>query len=205
MYTLYFVPDTCSLATQVVLRELEQPVKLINKQSVNDFKAINPVGVVPVLDDGQHLWREGAAVMLYILKNHPSHMFPEDDAIAQQKVTQDIMFANATMHPAYGRMFFAAGNIESKAAQQAVFDAAAIAINGLWEVVEDRLQTQPFLGGQHVSPADIMLTVYSRWGAAFPVNIKLGEQTTRMINHVLALPSFQAALAAEKEQSLTAA
>ncbi len=49
MYTLYYLPDACPLATQVVLHELDQPVEIINMQTVENFSAINPVGTVPVL------------------------------------------------------------------------------------------------------------------------------------------------------------
>ncbi|MDX1452350.1 MAG: glutathione S-transferase N-terminal domain-containing protein, partial [Oleiphilaceae bacterium] len=60
MYTLYFLPDACSLATQVVLHELNLPVSLVNKQTLVDFNAINPVGTVPVLQKDSKTYTEGA-------------------------------------------------------------------------------------------------------------------------------------------------
>jgi glutathione S-transferase len=201
MYTLYYLPGACSLATQVILHELKQPVKLIDRQQVNDFEQVNPVGTVPVLIDGDRTLSEGAAVMMYLLDKHGSRCFPRDDIAARQQAIQDIMFANATMHPAYGRLFFIArteGSVETK---QPFFDAAAQAINALWDVVEERLQDRPYLGGDYSSAADIMLAVYSRWGAGFPVSIKLGEKTAAMVESVIASPSFQRALQAEVKQS----
>ena len=35
-----------------------------------------------------------------------------------------------------------------------------------------------------------MLTVYSRWGAYFPVDIIFGEKTTKMLSAVQAMPNF---------------
>ena len=52
MYTLYYSPGACSVATQVVLHELQQDVKIIDVQQLDNFKAINPVGTVPTLVDG---------------------------------------------------------------------------------------------------------------------------------------------------------
>jgi glutathione S-transferase len=46
-----------------------------------------------------------------------------------------------------------------------------------------------------------MLMVYSRWGASFPVDIKLGVKTQIMVGAVELMPSFQRALAAENAQS----
>jgi glutathione S-transferase len=200
MYTLYYLPGACSLATQVVLHELGQDVDIIHKQQVSDFNAINPTGMVPVLIDNGKALTEGAAVMLYLLNKHQNTLLPVTGAARDQAI-QDIMFANATMHPAYGRLFFIDQKISDEKVKQAVFEAAAQAIAGLWQVVELRLATQKFLGGAKPSAADIMLTVYSRWSAHFPVAISLGSKTQKMVDAVLAMPNFQRALAAEEKQS----
>lgn len=201
MYKLYYLPDACSLASQVVLRELNQTVEIIDKRKVSDFTTLNPVGTVPVLVDNKQILREGAAVMIYLLEKHNSSMLPHNDPSARNNAIRDIMFANATMHPAYGRLFFIANTTGTVEAKQKLFDAAAQSITALWNVVEDQLQSQAFLGGNQVSAADIMLTVYSRWGASFPVSITLGSKTSHMIEAVLAMPSFQQSLDAERIQS----
>lgn len=200
MYTLYYLPGACSLATQVVLHELDQAVEIIDKQQVDNFAAINPVGTVPVLVDNGNTRREGAAVILYLLNKHQNTMLPAIGA-ARDIAIQDIMFANATMHPAYSRLFFIAQNISDEQAKQSAFEVAAQAINSLWQVVEQQLENQAFLGGEQPSAADIMLAVYSRWGASFPVDILLGHNTQKMLDAVQAMPNFQRALAAEQRQS----
>jgi len=105
------------------------------------------------------------------------------------------------MHPAYGRLFFIAQYISDESARQEAFSAASDAINKLWQVVEQQLAAQAFLGGERPSAADIMLAVYCRWGASFPVTIEQGSNTTRMLAAVQAMPSFQRALAAEQAQA----
>ncbi|WP_293265707.1 glutathione S-transferase family protein [Neptunomonas sp.] len=200
MYTLYYFPGACSLATQVVIHELGQSVDIIDKQQVSDFSAINPAGMVPVLVDNGKTLLEGAAVMLYLLNKHQSSMLPATGRGREQAI-QNIMFANATMHPAYSRLFFIAQNIADEKAKQSSFDTAAQAITRLWQVVEQQLVGQDFLGGDQPSAADIMLTVYSRWGASFPVDISMGNNTIKMLDAVLEMPSFQRALSAEQRQS----
>ncbi|MCR8923578.1 glutathione S-transferase family protein [Dasania sp. GY-MA-18] len=200
MYTLYYQPGACSLATQVVLHELKQDVAIIDKQQVENFSAINPIGTVPVLVDGDKTLREGAALMIYLLNKHQNSMLPATGAAREQAI-QDLMFANATMHPAYGRLFFIAQHISDDNAKQSAFDAAALTINQLWQVVEQQLATHAFLGGDQPSAADIMLAVYSRWGASFPVAIRLGHNSQKMVAAVQAMPSFQRAVNAEQQQS----
>jgi glutathione S-transferase len=200
MYTLFYSQGACSVATQVVLRELGQEVKLIDVQQRDNFKGINPVGAVPALVDGDKTLTEGAAILLYILNKHENSLFPTDESERQQ-ATQDIMFANATMHPAYGRLFFLAQNITDETVKQETLNTAADIINNLWKVVESQLENQDFLGGDSPSAADIMLAVYSRWGSYFSVDITIGEKTMKMLNAVQALPNFIKADEAEQAVS----
>lgn len=200
MYTLYCLPGSCSLATQVVLHELDQPVELLDVRQQSNFTDINPVGAVPVLIDGDSTLREGAAILLHLFNKHESPMLPTGGAKRKQAI-EDILFANATMHPAYGRLFFIGQHITDPKAKQEAFDAAAEAINGLWQSVEQQLAGRDFLGGDRASAADIMLAVYFRWGAKYPVTITTGSNTSRMLDAVQAMPSFQHSLAAEPAQS----
>lgn len=202
MYILYYLPGACSLATQVILRELGQPFDLVDKRELANFSDINPVGAVPVLIDSE--WpeagplREAVVILLHVLNKHENTLLPQA-AEARQQSMENLLFANATMHPAYGRLFFIAQQLDGSDDQQAVFDAAAAAINALWAVVEQRLANQTYLGGTELSPADVLLAVYSRWGENFPVTIELGPNTQRMLNAVMQRDSFQRALQAEQE------
>jgi glutathione S-transferase len=187
MYTLYYSQGACSVATQVVLRELGQEIHLIDVNKLTDFKTINPVASVPVLVDGDKTLTEGAAIMLYLLSKHKSSLFPDNN---RQQAIQDIMFANATMHPAYSKLFFIEKNISDEKAKKEAFNKAAEIINTLWQVVESQLTNKRFLGGDTHSAADVMLSVYSRWGAYFPVDVTFGHNTLKMLNAVKAMPNF---------------
>lgn len=200
MYTLYYSPGACSVATQVVLHELGQQVKIIDRQHVDDFSAVTPLQAVPVLVDGKQTLTEGAAIILHLLSKHENTMLPEGEE-AKQHAVQQIMFANATMHPAYNRLFFLTEHMSDGKSKQQALNAAASTINTLWEFVENELQSKAFLGGIFPSAADIMLTVYSTWGQYFPVQIHIGEQTTAMLNAVQAMPSFQKTLEAQRIES----
>jgi glutathione S-transferase len=196
MYQLYYLKDACSLATHVVLLELGQEISIINKQDCEDFASLNPTGAVPVLVHDTQVMTEGAAIMLHILNTHKSPLFPEEKHARLQAV-QDIMFANATMHPAYSKLFFIAQHITDPAAKLMALNAASNKINQLWAVVEQQLADKPFLGGDAPSAADIMLSVYSRWSGSFPIDILYGERTRNMLSAVQAMPSFQTAIKAQ--------
>lgn len=202
MYTLYFSPGACSLATQVILREIDQTFKLVSVNDVDDFSAINPVAQVPAIHDGNKLFTEGAAIIIKLLSTHKNSLLPESGD-ERDTAIENIMFANATMHPAYGRLFFIAANITDESAKQQAFAAAAESINSLWATVESKLQGT-FLGGNSHSAADIMLSVYHSWGQYFPVTIEPGPKTQKMIEEIYKLPSYEKSTQAEKKEPAAA-
>lgn len=196
MHKLYFIPGACSLATQVILRELNQPVELVNKAEIKEFEKINPSGAVPVLAYDNKILKEGAAIIFHLLDKYSNDLMP-DEEVANRQAIEDILFANATMHPAYSKLFFTNGVDCDQAAKLALLTAAAENISSLWQVVETRLSQSPYLGGSSPSAADILLAVYQRWGQFFPVDIKIGPKALSMVESIHIRPSFKASLEAE--------
>lgn len=196
MYQLYIMPGACSLAIHTLLEDMAVPFETINKADVADYAAVNPLGTVPVLTDGDLTLREGASIVLHLADRHGTSLLPKTGD-ARSRAVDALMFANATMHPAYGKMFFAAGAFEDETQKQIVLQAAAAAVEKLWAHVDARLADQPFVAGEELTIADVMLTVYANWGQFFPISIALGDNVKRMIRAVKAHPAFAAALARE--------
>lgn len=196
MYTLYHATGACSLATLVILNELNIPASVVNIETISNFDEITPVTAVPTLIDDGDVLTEGAAIIIHLLNKHDNLMLPVNGK-NRQKAIQQIMFANATMHPAYSKLFFIAQNISDPIAKEQAFSAALQQINKLWNVVENQLKTSAFLGGESLSAADIMLAVYASWGEFFPVDIQFGEATSAMLLAVRSRQSFRDALVSE--------
>lgn len=198
------MPGACSMAIHVVLNELKQEVKLENVRVPEgqtrsaEFLKISPRGQVPVLveEDGNSI-REGAAIILYLLDKHNSEMLPKS-AKDRAKALEWLMFANATMHPAYSRIFFTMRNNLDQGAKDQIFKITAEQINKLWAEVDEQLAKTRFLCGDQISAADILLTVIANWGVGmFPFQINHGENVKRMLREIVARPTFKLAL--EKE------
>ena len=202
MYTLYYSPGACSLATHTILNLIGQQPRLVYTGSAENFEQINPSKMVPVLQDGDQYLTEGAAIILHLLDNHENDLLPASGA-ERQAAIQNMMMANASMHPAYGRLFFSNANLPDGEVKAAFFDAAAEAISAIWKIVEDKFEDGPYLGGAKVSPADILLAVYSRWGEFFPVEISIGPKAQRMIDLVTRSDAFQLALQRQTEDHKT--
>lgn len=207
MYKLYYSPGACSMAVHVVLNELGTKYEL-EKVSLQDrspeFMKINPRGQVPVLMiDGEPI-KEGAAILMYILDTHGSPLMPKS-GMARAKALEWMMWANASMHPAYSKAFSVSKDFSDKKMQDTAFQAALTGIQSYWDEAENRLSKAKYLAGDQVSVADIMITVFANWGQAFPTKPKLGPNVMRVIKEISMWPSYQKALKAEQVEYKAAA
>jgi glutathione S-transferase len=200
MYKLYYSPGACSMAIHVLLNELNAPfelekVVLGEKNRTPEYLKLNPLGQVPVLvEDGKPL-REGGAQIIYLADKHKSPLMPQEGWPRAQAL-QALMFCNATLHPAYSKLFglLKAGDIAGK---DEFIRKAAGHINALWKQVEADLENQPYMAGQQVTVADILLTVIANWSNGLPGPIEIGPKAKALFAKIVARPSFQKAMETE--------
>jgi len=200
MYKLYYSAGACSMAVHVVLNECNQQVSLekidmaAGQNRTPEFLKMNPRGQIPVLVDGDQVIREGAAILMHILEKENSPLLPKSGK-ERDTALEWLMFANATMHPAYGRVFFLKRN---GVTEGPLVEAAIGSINKLWEEVDQRLATQTYVCGNQLSVADILLTVIANWVGNLPKPVTLGVNVKRLLKEVSSRPAYQKALAVEQ-------
>src|SRR5438034_9321169 len=98
---LYFSPLACSLATRIALYEagadanyLEvDPKTKVVQQDGSDFRAVNPLGLVPTLrtDDGTVL-TENAAILQYVADRSPQAVISAASAEERSRLHQWLCF-----------------------------------------------------------------------------------------------------------------
>ena len=203
MYTLYYLPGACSLAIHALINELGQEVKLENvsvpqgEPRSPEFLKVNPRGQVPVLVDGDLVLREGGAIINYLLDKHNSNMLPKSQPERAQSL-EWLMFANATLHPAYARIFFINRIIKDENAKEEAINAGIEQINKLWAEVDQQLAKTKYTCGDQITGADILLTVIANWIGYLPKPVQLGDNTKRMLKEIINRPAFKKALSEEK-------
>ena len=208
MSKLYYAAGTCSMAVHVALNECNQPVTLekidLMAPRSPEFLAINPRGQVPVFVDGDHILREGAAILIHILETNKSPLLPAS-GLARAEALEWLMFCNATLHPAYSRCFFLKRNGADDATKDQLMETAAAMVNKLWAEVEQRLATRPYLCGSEPTIADILLTVIANWSGNVPKPITIGPRTKQLFASIIARPAYKKALDAEQVEYKAAA
>lgn len=204
MYTLYGMTGSCSMAVHVILEELKQQYKYIDvrvpagQSKPAEFLKANPRGSVPVLveEDGTVI-REGGAIITYLTDKHNSPLLPK--GLARGKALEWLMFANATLHPTYAKVFHALGSTQDAAQKDQLITTTLERINTLWADVNTQLGKSKYVAGDEVTAGDILLSVIANWlQSNYGSKITLGENTKRMIKAVTARPAFQKALGDEK-------
>jgi glutathione S-transferase len=205
MYTLFYLPGTCSMAVHVALYEIGAHFTLQNVAVANDeprsseYLAINPRGSVPTLlvkDEIAHtntVIREGAAILIHLLETHKSPLLPTQN-LSRAKALEWLAFANATLHPAYSRVFFLKRNLGNNAAEQPVYLDAIKSIQKCWDEIELELEKQPYICGSECTIADILITVISNWSTNLGATISFGSNTKKLFKSIITRPSYQKAL-----------
>jgi len=210
MNQLYYSPGASSMAIHVILNELGivfEPQKIDLKAGEGqspEFLKLNPRGQVPVYVTNDQVIREGAAIILYLIEEYNSQLLPRNGK-ARTVALEWLMFANATMHPAYATIFFLLKNATDPAQKEVLFQAALAKVNKLWADIDTHLDKNRFVCGKDFTPADVLLTVMANWGSTFPQAVTLGGNVKRMLRDVIARPSYQKALKTEQVEYKAAA
>ncbi len=208
-YELYALSGACSLATHVVINEIGQDVKVnllsreTNEIKSPEFLKLNPRGQIPVLvEDGKAL-REGGAIIVYLCDKHKSPLIPQSGWERAQAL-QWLMFANSSLHPAYGRTFWLSKNTPEGEIQTKAIAAARAQIQQMWDEIEAHLAQQgtTYLCGNDVTAGDILVSVIANWNAQA---YKFGPKTKAMFKAVTSRPAYQKALATEQVEYQAAA
>ena len=82
---LYYSPGACSLASHIVLEETGLPFEAVRTpvfegaHRTPEFRALNPRGFVPALEEDGRVLTENAAIMLYLAHRRPeAGLLPEE-------------------------------------------------------------------------------------------------------------------------------
>ena len=104
---LYFAPLACSLATRIALYESGAPARFVEVdtkakkilESGADYRAVHPLGLVPVLrtDDGA-LLTENAAILQWVADHVPGGSLAPRDALQRTRMQQWLCFVGTELH-----------------------------------------------------------------------------------------------------------
>jgi glutathione S-transferase len=183
MLKLYGGARTRASIVQWYLEELAVPYEYISlnlqagEHRQPEYLAINPVGKVPAVVDGDlKLWESGA-ILLYLADNYDAAVTTIEQ---RAEIAQWVLFANATFGPGV----FVEASREREMPRYLTF-------------LNQHLESRSFLLGDRFSAADVAVGSFL---AYMPIMLKLGFEdypvVDRYVKQLVERPGFQKSIGA---------
>jgi glutathione S-transferase len=124
------------------------------------FRAMNPNGLVPVIeDDGFVLW-ESNTIVRYLAASHGGEALYPGDLRARAQAEKWMDWTSGTFFPSFRTLFWGLIRTAPEKRDMAAIAAAFVRCGELLAIVDQALAKQPYLSGGQCGVADIALGVY---------------------------------------------
>ncbi|MBF9033437.1 glutathione S-transferase [Rhodobacterales bacterium HKCCE2091] len=120
-----------------------------------DFLAMNPMGLVPVLRDGNMLMFESGAILRYLGAAYGDETFWPKDPKLRGPLDTWAEWGKLTFAPAVGGIFQARVRTAPERQDPAVIARAEAALPPLAHILDERLDGRDWIGGDDFTFADI--------------------------------------------------
>jgi glutathione S-transferase len=163
--TLYWRSGTAAMAPHAALAEIGVPYRLVEidrdaAQSDAAYRALNPLGVVPTLVDGDTVVTESAAILLHLADRFPEVRLAPDD---RTELYQWLVLLTNTVQTCLLRFFY-----PERYGTAGVEQIAETEAGQLFDLLDERLAGREWLVGDHRTVADLFLFMVTRWGRRLP-------------------------------------
>ena len=127
------------------------------------YRALNPNGRVPTLEDGGFVLWESNAILRYLAMKHGSALYPADPA-ARASADRWMDWQLSTLSPAERNLFWGLVRTPPEKRDMAAVMAAAKAAGVCWTMLDAHIARHggPFIDGAAMTIADIVLGCYAR-------------------------------------------
>lgn len=199
---LYSFTGSCALATNIVLEWIGAPfeVDLIDKSQLKtpEYLAKNPTGQVPMLEDGDFVLTQNAAILGYLTDKHPeAKLCGEDDIKLRAEIHRWLSFINSDVHPTFKPLFGATAFLEDEAVIAKTQDMAKERLHALFTILDQQLAGKSYLVGER-SIADAYLFVTLLWTKFVNVDLSDLQNLAAFQQNMAQDTAVQKALATQK-------
>ena len=195
---LYEFPPTRSIRVRWTLQELGVPfeLKLIDldagDQKKPEFLKLNPSGMVPAMIVDGEPQAEIAALLMLLAERHPeANLAPAPNTSGRATYLRWMVYLANTLQPAFRMWFYSDGD---GGPEYSAFlkTMARERVEAVWDRVEATLADgRPYLLGDHISAADFLLTMLTRWSRNMPKPATQWPKLGAYIARMKARPSLQ--------------
>ena len=192
MMKLYWSPRSRSFSGLWLMEETGQPYERVltdistGAQKTPEFLAVNPMGKVPALKDGDVSIAEASAICAYVADRYPeAKLAPPIGDPRRGKYLQWLFFSPGCIEPAIIQIFT---KIDVPTSTAAWGSATQV-----FDVLDAALEKGPFLLGDTFSAADIMIGSGLNFAIRLFKMVPSRPSFDRYIDAFSARPAFQRA------------
>lgn len=173
---LHYLPGACSFVPHTALEWIGQPYEgravSIAEMKSPEYLALNPLGAVPLLQDGDLTLTQNMAIAYYLDAKFPeARLFGSNDVAEKAQALRWFAFFNADAHKAFNPLFSAPAYAKDNEELTAKIREDSIQkIYNFFKIANDHLKKQPFFGA-NISLADIYLYTMLGWTKWLNVDI----------------------------------
>jgi len=205
MYTLYYAPGTCALASHIAIEEAGAPYRSerlnfrSNEQNSPDYLAINPKGRVPALVTEQGILTETPAILAFIAQSFPqARLAPFDDAFKFAQVQAFTSYLCSTVHVAHAHKLrgYRWATEESSFADMKRMVSKTMAAN--FALIERDMIRGPWVMGEAYTICDPYLYTIGGWLEGDGVDVSTLPKVMAHRERMLARPAVRKVVEEEK-------
>lgn len=159
-----------------------------------EYRALNPNGLVPTLQDGALTLWESDAIVRHLARTRGAGALRPDDMAAQALADQWLTWGSTTLNPALSPLFL--GIVRTPRAQADVsrLGEAAARLAATVAILDARLAVAPFVAGDAFSFGDIGPAIVARRALSLPWGAPDAPNVARWLERIRARRAFQAAV-----------
>ena len=204
MFTFYFAPGTCALASHLALEQAGAPYEAVrvdfarSEQRSPDYLRLNPKGRVPALATGRGTLTETPAILQFICQSFPqAGLAPLDDVFALAQMNAFNSYLCSTVHVAHAHGRRGHRWADDPDAIAAMQKKVPQTMGDCFELIERDYFKGPWVLGERYSVSDMYLFTIAQWLKGDGVDVKRLPKVDAHMQRMAADPMVIKVLAAE--------
>ncbi len=170
MFTLYYAPHTCSLASHIALEDAGAKFELKRidfgraEQKSDSYVAINPKARVPAMVTPHGILTETPAILTFIAHRFPmARLAPMDDAFAFAKMQSFNSYLCSSLHVAHAHRMRGYRWADDPASFADMQRKVPQSVGACYELIESHMFKGPWVMGEAYTVADPYLFTLAQW------------------------------------------
>jgi glutathione S-transferase len=170
MIQLFYAPDTCALASHIVLEEVGASYSAVRidfsttEQQKPPYLAVNPKGRVPAMVTDRGILTETPGILLFLAQSFPAaNLAPLDDPFALAKLQEFNLYLCATLHVAHAHRMRGYRWSDDPAAIASMQRKVPQSVGACYDLIERTMLKGPFVMGDAYTICDPYLFTLAQW------------------------------------------